>query len=224
VTEQLRENDGAPEDAERNRWLWHAFARSVRANVMAEFVVQALRIRGIVVPARALSPHDFGLFKILVVVATFATLLNEAGSPDALIQRRDIRREHEWTAWWMSIGLALLTSSLVYSGAPGLEHLMKMPGLREGVCLLCILFLLEGAAVTANARLRRDLRFGASDCRRSRRDGFSPGRPLSALEAAAAMEPCRWSRGALCGSRDKRVDRGRKGAARSSDRRSGGET
>jgi hypothetical protein len=59
-------------DTIRNRWLWHAFARSVRASVMAEFVVQALRIGGIVVLARALSPHDFGLFKILVVVATFA--------------------------------------------------------------------------------------------------------------------------------------------------------
>jgi hypothetical protein len=72
VTGQLLANDGAPGDVERNRWLWHAFARSVRANVMAEFVVQALRIGGIVVLARALSPHDFGLFKILVVVATFA--------------------------------------------------------------------------------------------------------------------------------------------------------
>jgi O-antigen/teichoic acid export membrane protein len=128
---------------------------------MAQFVVQALRIGGIVVLARALSPHDFGLFKILVVVATFAMLLNEAGIPDALIQRRDIRPEHERTAWRMSIGLALLTSGLLYAGAPGLEHLMKMPGLREGVRLLCIPFLLEGAAVTANARLRRDLRFGA---------------------------------------------------------------
>ena len=40
--------------------------------------------------ARALSPDDFGLFKILVVVSTFAMLVNEAGIPDALIQRRDL--------------------------------------------------------------------------------------------------------------------------------------
>ncbi len=38
---------------------------------------------------------------------------------------------------------------------------MKMPALRGGIRLLCIPFLLEGAAVTGNARLRRDLRFGA---------------------------------------------------------------
>ena len=56
-------NDPAPvigdasEHAERNRWLWSAFARSVRDNMVAEFVVQALRIGGMVVLARALSPN-----------------------------------------------------------------------------------------------------------------------------------------------------------------------
>lgn len=146
---------------EANRWLWSAFARSVRNNMVAEVLVQGIRISGIVVLARALSPHDFGLFKILVVVSTFAMLINEAGVPDALIQRRDLTRAHLTTAWWMSIGLALITAGILYGGAPALASIMKMPELREGVRLLCIPFLLEGAAVTANARLRRDLRFGA---------------------------------------------------------------
>ncbi len=151
----------APEHAERNRWLWGAFARSIRDNMVAEVVVQVLRLGGIVVLARALSPNDFGLFKILVVVSTFAMLVNEAGIPDALIQRRDLTPAHHSTAWWLSIGLASLTCGLLYGGAPALAHLMKMPELREGMRLLCIPFLLEGAAVTANARLRRDMRFGA---------------------------------------------------------------
>jgi len=161
VTDRVPVPADAVDHAERNSWLWHAFARSVRDNMVAEFLVQALRVGGMVVLARALSPHDFGLFKILVVVATFAMLVNEAGVPDALIQRRDLSPAHHATAWWMSIGLALLTSGLLYGGAPALAHLMKMPELRQGVRLLCIPFLLEGAAVTANARLRRDLRFGA---------------------------------------------------------------
>ena len=161
MTPRLPATDNPPDHAERNCWLWSAFARSVRDNMVAEFVVQALRVGGMVVLARALSPHDFGLFKILVVVSTFAMLVNEAGIPDALIQRRDLSPAHHSTAWWMSIGLAILTSSLLYGGAPALAHIMKMPELRQGMRLLCIPFLLEGAAVTANARLRRDLRFSA---------------------------------------------------------------
>ena len=99
MNEHLSANGDAIEHAERNRWLWSAFARSVRDNMVAEFVVQALRIGGMVVLARALSPHDFGLFKILVVVSTFAMLFNEAGIPDALIQRRDLTPAHHSTAW-----------------------------------------------------------------------------------------------------------------------------
>src|SRR5260221_5438683 len=147
----------ASEQAERNRWLWSAFARSVRDNMVAEFVVQALRVGGMVVLARALSPNDFGLFKILVVVSTFAMLVNDAGIPAALIQRRDLTPAHHATAWWMSIGLALLTTCLLYGGAPALAEFMKMPELRQGLRLLCIPFFLQGAGVTSDARLRRDL-------------------------------------------------------------------
>jgi O-antigen/teichoic acid export membrane protein len=152
--------DQFPGEPEPNGWLWSAFARSIRDNMVAEFLVQALRVGGIVVLARALSPHDFGLFKVLVVVSTFAMLINEAGVPEALIQRRDLTRAHHTTAWWMTIGLASVTASILYGGAPALASFMKMPELREGMRLLCIPFLLEGAAATANARLRRDLRFG----------------------------------------------------------------
>jgi O-antigen/teichoic acid export membrane protein len=160
VTDVFEDYAAAPQPGEPGRWIWNAFARSVRDNMMAEFVVQVLRVAGMVILARALAPHDFGLLKILVVVATFATLANEAGIPDALIQRKDLTPQHQWTAWWISIGLALLTSCILYSAAPGLAKLMKIPELCQGVRLLCIPFLLEGAAVTANAQLRRELRFG----------------------------------------------------------------
>lgn len=161
MTGVVEDHARAPDPDEPNKWLWGAFARSIRDNMMAEFIIQGLRIGGMVILARALSPHDFGMLKILVVVATFATLANEAGIPDALIQRKDITLEHQWTAWWMSVGLALLTATILYKGAPGLARVMKIPELREGTRLLCIPFLLEGAAVTANAQLRRELRFGA---------------------------------------------------------------
>jgi hypothetical protein len=38
-----------PQPVDLNSWLWGIFARSVRDNMMAEFVVQALRIGGMVI-------------------------------------------------------------------------------------------------------------------------------------------------------------------------------
>lgn len=147
--------------AEFNRRLWSAFTRSVRDNLMAEFAVQGLRIGGIVVLARRLEPEDFGLLKILLVVGVFATLLCEAGIPEALVQRRELNPEHESTAWWISLGLGVLAASGLYVVAPVIAAVMGMPRLTLGVRLMCIPVLLDAVAVTANARLRRQLRFGA---------------------------------------------------------------
>ncbi len=141
--------------------LWGAFARSVRHNIVAEVAIQTLRVSGMIILARQLTPGDFGLFKILLVISVFASVANEAGVPDALIQRKDLRPEHESTAWWMSLGVAALIASALYLGAPLVAFGMAMPRLVFGVRLLCIPLLLEGTVVTASARLRRRLQFGA---------------------------------------------------------------
>lgn len=140
--------------------LWPAFARSVRDNFVAEFVVQAVRVGGVILLARALRPEDFGLFTILSVIGGIANLTNEAGIPDALIQRKNVTPAHESTAWCLSTSFALATALVLYVGAPTIADLMAMPGLRVGVRLLCIPLMLEGTAAAASARLRRRLNFG----------------------------------------------------------------
>lgn len=141
--------------------LWAAFARSVRDNLAAEGAVQALRVGGMIVLARALRPDNFGLFRVLLVVSVVAGLTNQTGIPDALIQRREITVEHESTAWWLSAAIAIAASAALYAIAPLISIAMAMPGLTPGVRLLCVPLVLEGTAVTAGARLRRQLKFTA---------------------------------------------------------------
>ena len=68
--------------------MWQAVARSVRDNVIAEFVVQGVRLGGFVMLARALGPGQFGIFRVLLVLSVLAALSNDAGIPDALALRR----------------------------------------------------------------------------------------------------------------------------------------
>lgn len=147
-------------DAQEAR-LWHTFARNVRDNVIAEAVTKALRVSAIVILARRLEPAAFGVFRILLVVCVIIGLLNQAGIPEALIQRSDLRREHEATAWWISIGLAHLNSLALYVIAPLAARTLAMPELTAGMRMLCIPLIIEGAAATADARFQRELRFGA---------------------------------------------------------------
>src|SRR5438552_10710844 len=141
--------------------LWDAFARGVRDNMVGEVVVQAVRIGGLIFLARALRPQDFGLLKVLTVISMFGILLAEAGIPEALIQRNDLQREHEVTAWWSTVVIALSLVAGLYFGAPMLASIMGMSGLVFGARLLCVPLLLHGIAICAHARLQRELRFGA---------------------------------------------------------------
>ncbi|HJU11354.1 MAG TPA: oligosaccharide flippase family protein, partial [Candidatus Binataceae bacterium] len=152
-----QDNEGA------GRWsaLWDAFVRGVRDNMMGEVVVQLVRVGGLIFLARALRPQDFGLLKVLAIVGTFGLLLSEAGIPEALIQRPELRREHEVTAWWSTLALSSSLVTALYFGAPLLASVMGMKDLVFGVRLLCIPLLLQGIAICAHARLRRELRFGA---------------------------------------------------------------
>jgi O-antigen/teichoic acid export membrane protein len=141
--------------------LWNAFARGVRDNLVAEVMVQGLRVGGMVLLARELTPANFGLLKVLLIVSMFATLFSESGIPDALIQRKDLTPEHEATAWWLSLGLVSATIATLYVAAPLIAALMAMKGLCFAIRLICLPMFLEGTAIVSVARLSRALRFGA---------------------------------------------------------------
>jgi PST family polysaccharide transporter len=141
--------------------LWRAFARSVRDNVFAEIALQAIRVGGMVVLARALMPNDFGMFRVLLIVMYFALIPIESGIPEALIQRRKLLPEHESTGWCLSVGVAIAMAAIMYLAAPLLARLMVMPGLAPCIRLLCIPIVCQGTAMVSNARLRREMRFGA---------------------------------------------------------------
>jgi len=125
-------------EARRQTGLWQAFARSVRNNILGEIGVQLVRIGGMVVLARALAPADFGLFRVLITITTIVMIINEFGVPDTLVQRRDLRADHESTAAWANLAITTLTAALLYAGAPLIAQAMAMPALPPGCgCCAC---------------------------------------------------------------------------------------
>jgi O-antigen/teichoic acid export membrane protein len=136
------------------------FSRGVRDNVVAECLVQGVRLCAMVLLARALGAAEFGLFRVLIFVSMFSISVLQPGLTEALVQRKDLTPAHESTAWWVSVALGLAGACLLYAGAPVIAWLMAMPGLTAGVRLVCLPVLLDCLAVTSNAFLQRELRFG----------------------------------------------------------------
>src|SRR5713101_3933264 len=140
---------------------WHspAFARGVRDNVIGEIGLQAVRIGGLVVLARALTPSDFGLFRVLITISAIIMMVNDLAAPDTLVQRHDLTSAHESSAWWATLSVSILTCGALYLIAPLIAQAMAMPTIPNALRLLCIPILLEGSVSVPIARLTRRLEF-----------------------------------------------------------------
>ncbi len=141
--------------------LWTAFARSVRVNVFAELFSQGVRIGGFIFLARSLEPSDFGILRILITATALVGMVSSAGIPDAIIQRQELTLDHEATAWWLNLALSVGSAVLLFNVAGLIASAMAMPALTVPLSLMAIPVLIDGTSSIANARLRRQLRFGA---------------------------------------------------------------
>lgn len=153
------EHSAAPMDSGASG-VGRRFTRSVRDNVVAEGLIQAVRLCAMVVLARELGAAEFGLLRVLMVVGMFSLTAFQPGLTEALVQRKHLSRVHESTAWFISVGLGLAGVAILYAGAPLIARLMVMPRLTGGVDLICLPIFLDCMAVTSNAYLQRELRFG----------------------------------------------------------------
>jgi O-antigen/teichoic acid export membrane protein len=140
---------------------WHspAFARGVRDNVIGEIGLQVVRIGGLVVLARALSPSDFGLFRVLITVSAIMITITNLAAPDTLVQRHELTSAHESSAWWATISVSIFSCGVLYLIAPQIAEAMAMPAIPNALRLLCIPLLLEGSVSVPLARLTRRLEF-----------------------------------------------------------------
>lgn len=143
------------------RALWRSFSRGVRYNVVAEFGIQVLRFSAMVILARALGPSDFGLFKIVLVLGLLAVTVAQFGVSDALVQRRTLSPQVQAAALWASVGLTVAVAGAMWLCAPVAARWLRIASLRWALRLMCAGLVLEGLSAVPDARLRREMRFGA---------------------------------------------------------------
>ena len=139
--------------------LTSATASGLRWFAMSRFGTEVLLMFAMVVLARLVSPAEFGAFAIALIVFQIATSVPAEGIGSALVQRREVTREH------LQAGVAL---TLIVMSAAGLLTLLLSYVVVAPLCgeeaaslvrLSCPLFLLQALATVPMAILRRQLDF-----------------------------------------------------------------
>ena len=109
--------------------------------------------------ARLLTPADFGVVALALVVLGLARPIGDLGIGNAIVQRRDLTDRHVRVAFTFSVLLGVTVALVVALAAPLAAMAMRDPNVTSVLRALSLQFALGGGAVVAGALLRRRLDF-----------------------------------------------------------------
>lgn len=109
--------------------------------------------------ARLLTPVDFGLVALAMVVVGFAEMVVDLGFGPALVQRDELTPRHVRASFTLSTLVGLAATLLLLLAAPVLALLLRNPAVTDVLRWMSGIFLFAGLAATARAVLQRALDF-----------------------------------------------------------------
>jgi PST family polysaccharide transporter len=137
--------------------------RSVRGSVASmstQGLKLAFQVGSTMVLARLLTPSDYGIFGMAVVLTGFLALFNDLGLSMATIQRRELSHHQVSALFWVNASLGVVIMLAALAAASVAAWFFHEPELKAVVSAMSVAFLLGGLSVQHLALLRRQMRFG----------------------------------------------------------------
>jgi len=150
-------SDARPEHGPRS--VRELVLRGVSWKLASQVVVQVARVAFALVLARLLTPEEFGLAAMALVIAGFVIAFSDLGLGAALVQRRQIDEQDRSTVFWTGVGVGvLLTLAGVVLAGP-ISVFYGEPAVHGLMAVLSLSFLVTALGATQRAVLTREMDF-----------------------------------------------------------------
>jgi O-antigen/teichoic acid export membrane protein len=120
---------------------------------------QGTQLLTMVLLARLLSPVDFGLSGMAMVVIGFVGIFKDLGTSAAVIQRQNLSEALLSSLFWINIGFGTLVTVVLYIIAPLIGLFYQEPRVVQVVQVLSVSFFISSLGVIQKALLERSLSF-----------------------------------------------------------------
>ena len=127
----------------------------------AQGALFVLKLGRTIVLAHLLTPQDFGLIGMVMVVVSFATMFKNAGLNMATVQRAEITHDQISTLFGINVLISVGLGMCIVAGAPLVASFYERPELTAVTMVLAFSFVIQGLTIQHAALLRRHMRFGA---------------------------------------------------------------
>ncbi len=118
-----------------------------------------LQIASTVILARLLMPSDFGLAAMVAPLMVAIGVFSDLGLGQAVLQRRDLTREHLSNMFWVSLAFHLALMLVFLALTPLVGLLYGRPELSLAAAVYCSLFVFNGLGSLQRAVQIRRLQF-----------------------------------------------------------------
>lgn len=120
-----------------------------------------LKIGVLAILARLVSPEEFGLVGIAVIVVEFSKMFAHMGVGPAIVQFKDLEYRHLTTGFTLSLLLGTGFAGLLLLLAPLLADFFNMAALDQVLRVIAIIFLVDSFTLIGQALLQRNMQFKA---------------------------------------------------------------
>src|SRR5690554_2960593 len=141
--------------------LKHKTITSILWSSVHRFGTMVISFSTNVVLARLLSPNDFGLFGIVLVLIALSDVFIDGGFGSALIQKKDVTVEDFSTIFFWNLFVSLLLYSLLFIFSPFIEEFYQMPSLALVLRVQGVILILNAFSLIQQIQLRKLMKFRA---------------------------------------------------------------
>jgi lipopolysaccharide exporter len=134
-------------------------AAGMRWTAAASACIVFTQVLQLLVLARHLSPTDFGLIGLLLLIVGFARAYTDLGFSAALIYRQDATNDERSSLYWLNVIAGFSVAAVVAATAQPVSHLMREPRLTPYLQTLALLFLIVPLGKQFEVLLEKALRF-----------------------------------------------------------------
>ena len=134
------------------------YSRELRWSYIGSLTLGVLQLVSTSIMARLLTPEDFGIMAVVLVLSRAMGYFAQFGVARALIQKEHIDEEEIRGAWTIAFTCGLVSALAMFAGASWFARFFHQETATATIQLFSFNFLLQAAALTPAALLRRRLR------------------------------------------------------------------
>ncbi|QCV96892.1 lipopolysaccharide biosynthesis protein [Acidipropionibacterium acidipropionici] len=127
----------------------------------AQGVKILLQLLSVVTLSRLLTPHDYGLMAVVLVIIGVGEIFRDFGLTSASVQASELSSGQRDNLFWINTGIGVVLAIVMFVLAWPVQAFMHSPELVPIVRVLSVTFVLNGLTTQYRAQLMRALRFRA---------------------------------------------------------------